>query len=76
MNLFLIVTNTVTSQNITFSLESLYICEEFFNNDIAQETVDEINFYAQKLKNSQSNIFSRLPRIYKRQPMTAEKICI
>jgi hypothetical protein len=40
------------------------MCEEFFNNDIAQETVDEINCYAQQLKNSQSNIFCRLPRIY------------
>jgi hypothetical protein len=58
MNFFLTMTDSVTSQNIDLSFW-ITQCEEFFDEDTVQETVNEINCCAQQLKNIWGNIFFR-----------------
>ena len=50
--------------------------EQLFDNDMAQESATEPNRYAEQLKNSRGNTFSKWSRVNEWQPVTEEEVYI
>jgi hypothetical protein len=71
-----IITRIIGHEDIAKGLtNNVDILEQLLDKDVVQVIMNETSCYAQQLKNSRGNIFSKWLRENELQPMTAEEIC-